>query len=121
MSKDKGVKGVEEMDDQLWFQRHVKGELQRFDKSFEAEAEAPSIKELESFIGEHKSSLRRKQWKELWLFWLTALLLLGGAGWLWTQDVIWFVTLQIAASWGGILFLGIMHWRRKGSGGWKSS
>ncbi|MFD0962008.1 DUF5345 family protein [Paenibacillus chungangensis] len=121
MSNDKGAKGAEERDDQLWFQRHVKGELQRFDKSFEAEAEAPSIMELESFIGEHKSSLRRKQWKELLLFWLTALLLLGGVGWLSKQDVIWFVTLQIAAGWGGILFLGIMHRRRKGSSEWKSS
>jgi hypothetical protein len=96
--------------DQQWFDDQIGEAVNRFDA-----VHAPPVPELHAFeqlVHEHKREVKRKQWKELMLFWLAACFIFGFMMWILDRNLVWFAVLQSVIAIGGIIFAGMAFGKR---------
>ncbi|MCA0756782.1 YxlC family protein [Paenibacillus sp. N4] len=103
--------------DQQWFDEQIGAALNRFDAVHERPM--PDLHELERLVQEHKREAKRKLWRELALFWLTAICVLFTMLWLLDSSRIGFAIVQAVLAAGAIGFTGITFGKRMGQK-WKS-
>ncbi|MBD2870909.1 YxlC family protein [Paenibacillus arenilitoris] len=103
--------------DQQWFDEAMGDAIARFDASH-----SPGVPELDAFerlVQARKREARKRLWRDLTLFWLTACFVFGSMAWVLERNWIWFAALQVAAAAGGAGFVACNFGRRTWSK-WKS-
>ncbi|CAM4188154.1 YxlC family protein [Paenibacillus alkaliterrae] len=98
--------------DQLWFEKHVGPAVNRFDAVHSPPI--PGLNELEQRVKRHKQDVKRMLWKELALFWLTAIFVLSSMLWLLDNSRMWFAVVQTVFAAGGIGYVSMIFGRRMG-------
>ena len=104
-------------EEQLWFDAQMKVELTRFDQAFGRQE--PDITQLEALVADHRNQLRRKQWRELALFWFVAVIVLIAILGVLDRNWTWFVALQCISAVGALAFIGISSVKRRDQS-WKN-
>lgn len=104
-----------ELREQQWFNKHMGEQLQQFDSAYEPDV--PGISEFEALVTSHKREMVRKQWRDLLLFWLIALPVLGMMLWVLERNLLWFVGIQSAVSIIAVFYV-IAKLRKKGEMQW---
>ncbi|RIX50757.1 hypothetical protein D3P08_18815 [Paenibacillus nanensis] len=92
-------------EEQLWFDRHMRSELSRFDQAFEQPELDPM--QLEAFVQNHRQEMKRKLWRELAFFWIVAAIVLVVVLGALNRSLALFAALQAAAGLGAIGYIGI--------------
>lgn len=107
----------EDINDQQWFNDNMKEKVNRFDAIHEPDV--PDFQAFNRLVVLHKEDIKRKLWKELSLFWLTACFIFGSMMWILDRNWIWFIVLQAVIAVSGIGF-GAMTLRKGMRHKWKS-
>jgi hypothetical protein len=81
-----------ERGDRQWFEERIGRQLERLDETFAPRH--PELSAMESFVAESKRELKRKFRRELILFWLSAVFVIGGMVWTLDKSLALFVALQ---------------------------
>lgn len=97
--------------DQQWFDNQFKEAVTRFDATHAPNV--PNLQQLEAFVAGHKQDVKRRLWKELLLFWLTACFIFGVMMWVIDRNLVWFAVLQALVAAGGVGFVIMTYGRRK--------
>lgn len=88
---------------QLWFDEQIGDQLHKLDTA--NEPDIPPISEFVALVESHKREHEKKQWRDLLLFWLTAVPVLAVMLWVLERDWLWFVSIQVSVALGAILFV----------------
>jgi len=90
-------------EEQEWFTKHVADELQKLDAM--NPSDIPSVVELASLVESHRIEYKRKQWRELLLFWIIAVPILAIMLGILIFDWMWFAAIQMLVSIVAISFI----------------
>src|SRR5690606_7563894 len=87
---------------QQWFDENVGEALQELDTA--AELETPPISDFIAFVETHKREHANRQWRDLLLFWIAAVPVLGIMLWMLERDLLWFVIVQLFVTLGALFY-----------------
>ncbi|KRE32697.1 YxlC family protein [Paenibacillus sp. Soil522] len=104
-------KPKEDYNDQQWFDEQLGEAVTRFDAAHAPHV--PELQQFEGFVQAHKHETKKKLWKELMLFWLTACFIFGSMLWIIDRNWIWFAILQAVIAAGGVGFVSLTFGRRR--------
>ncbi len=88
---------------QQWFDEYLGEPLQKMDST--QETDTPSISEFIAFVESHKREHAKRQWRDLLLFWLAAVPVVGIMLWMLERDWLWFASIQLSVTIGAILYI----------------